>query len=97
MASRVRCLVAYLTWWALLLFVLAVGGVSGVTGQLSFVFGRPHKNKARCTPPGDWGPADVGFQTPLSVVIGQQYSTPAIEYPFGPFLHFRLTSELQFI
>src|SRR5258706_14541345 len=28
MVSRGRCLVRYMTWWALLLFVLAVGGVS---------------------------------------------------------------------
>jgi len=33
----VRCLVAYLTWWALLLFVLAVSGVSDVTGQVGLV------------------------------------------------------------
>jgi len=32
MASRVCCLVAYLTWWALLVLVFAVGGVSDVTG-----------------------------------------------------------------
>jgi len=28
MVSRVRCLVRYMMWWVLLLFVLAVGGVS---------------------------------------------------------------------
>lgn len=34
MASRVRCLVRYVTWWALLLFVLRVGGVShGLDGS----------------------------------------------------------------
>jgi len=28
MVSRVRCLVRYITWWALLLFVLAMDGIS---------------------------------------------------------------------
>jgi len=37
MVSRVCCLVAYLTWWALLLFVLAVGSVSDVVGRVALV------------------------------------------------------------
>src|SRR5258706_5702927 len=34
MVSRVRCLVQCMTWWALLLFVLAVGGVSHWVGRV---------------------------------------------------------------
>ena len=38
MVSRVRCLVGYITRWALLLLVLAVGGASDVMGRLGFVW-----------------------------------------------------------
>ena len=33
MVFRIRCLVRYMTWWGLLLFVLAVGGVSHWVGR----------------------------------------------------------------
>jgi len=40
--SRVRCPIAYLAWRALLLFVLAMGGVSGVTGRIGRSYALGH-------------------------------------------------------
>lgn len=34
MVSKVRCLVPYMTWWALLLFMLSAGGVSHCVGRI---------------------------------------------------------------
>ena len=42
---------------------------------LSFVFGRPGSLHS----PGGWGLVDVGFQTPLSAVIGQQHGIQPLD------------------
>ena len=39
MISRIRCLVGYNTRWALLLFVLAMGGFTDVMGWVGWQFG----------------------------------------------------------